>query len=69
MSTLQLDPVVESTPVARHWVTAHLRDIPAEPAESAALLTSELVTEHRCSSARATPMGVTLHRLPDRIPN
>ena len=29
MSTLHLDPVVESTPTARHWVAAQLRDVPA----------------------------------------
>ena len=65
MSTLHLDPVVESTPVARHWVAAHLRDIPSETAECAALLTSELVTNALLHAA--TPMCVTLHKLPDRI--
>ncbi len=52
MSTLHLDPVVESTPVARHWVAAHLRDIPSETAECAALLTSELVTNALCTRRR-----------------
>ena len=65
MSTLHLDPVVESTPVARHWVTAHLRDMPADVAECAALLTSELVTNATLHAA--TPMCVTLHILPERI--
>ena len=59
MSTLHLDPVVESTPVARHWVTAHLRDLPPDVAECAALLTSELVTNALLHAA--TPMCVTLH--------
>ena len=27
MSSLHLEPVVESTPVARHWVAAHLRNL------------------------------------------
>jgi GAF domain-containing protein len=65
MSTLHLDPVVESTPVARHWVTAHLRDMPPDVAECAALLTSELVTNALLHAA--TPMCVTLHMLSDRI--
>ncbi len=65
MSTLHLEPVVESTPVARHWVTAHLRDLPAEVTGCAALLTSELVTNAVLHAA--TPMSVTLHILPDRI--
>jgi anti-sigma regulatory factor (Ser/Thr protein kinase) len=65
MSTLHLEPVVESTPVARHWVAAHLRDLPAEVTGCAALLTSELVTNAVLHAA--TPMSVTLHTLPDRI--
>jgi GAF domain-containing protein/anti-sigma regulatory factor (Ser/Thr protein kinase) len=65
MSTLHLEPVVESTPVARHWVTAHLRDLPADVIGCAALLTSELVTNAVLHAA--TPMSVTLHILPDRI--
>ena len=65
MSTLHLEPVVESTPVARHWVVAHLRDLPAEVSGCAALLTSELVTNAVLHAA--TPMAVTLHILPDRI--
>ena len=65
MSTLHLEPVVESTPVARHWVGAHLRDVPAEVAECAGLLTSELVTNAVLHAG--TPMCVTLHILPDRI--
>jgi hypothetical protein len=65
MSTLHLDPVVESTPVARHWVMAHLREVPVETAECAALLTSELVTNALLHAA--TPMCVTLHFLHDRI--
>ncbi len=65
MSTLHLDPVVESTPVARHWLTAHLQDIPSDVAACAALLTSELVTNALLHAA--TPMCVTLHILPDRI--
>ena len=65
MSTLHLEPVVESTPVARHWVAAHLRDLPAEVTGCAALLTSELVTNAVLHAA--TPMCVTLHILPDRI--
>ena len=65
MSTLHLEPVVESTPVARHWVAAHLRDLPAEVSDYAALLTSELVTNAVLHAA--TPMCVTLHILPDRI--
>ena len=65
MSTLHLEPVVESTPVARHWVAAHLRDLPAEVTGCAALLTSELVTNAVLHAA--TPMSVTLHILPDRI--
>jgi GAF domain-containing protein/anti-sigma regulatory factor (Ser/Thr protein kinase) len=65
MSTLHLEPVVESTPVARHWVSAHLRDLPAEVTGCAALLTSELVTNAVLHAA--TPMCITLHTLPDRI--
>ena len=65
MSTLHLEPVVESTPVARHWVAAHLRDLPAEVTGCAALLTSELVTNAVLHAA--TPMCITLHILPDRI--
>ena len=65
MSTLHLEPVVESTPVARHWVAAHLRDLPAEVSGCAALLTSELVTNAVLHAA--TPMCITLHTLPDRI--
>jgi len=65
MSTLHLEPVVESTPTARHWIAAHLRDLPAEVTGYAALLTSELVTNAVLHAA--TPMCVTLHILPDRI--
>ncbi len=65
MSTLHLEPVVESTPVARHWVAAHLRDLPDEVTGCAALLTSELVTNAVLHAA--TPLCVTLHILPDRI--
>jgi GAF domain-containing protein len=65
MWTLRLDPVVQSTPMARHWVTAHLRDIPAETTECAALLTSELVTNAVLHAA--TPLFVTLHLMADRI--
>jgi GAF domain-containing protein/anti-sigma regulatory factor (Ser/Thr protein kinase) len=65
MSTLHLEPVIESTPVARHWVAAHLRGLPAEVTGCAALLTSELVTNAVLHAA--TPMCVTLHILPDRI--
>jgi anti-sigma regulatory factor (Ser/Thr protein kinase) len=65
MSTLHLEPVVESTTVARHWVAAHLRDLPAEVTGCAALLTSELVTNAVLHAA--TSLCVTLHILPDRI--
>ncbi len=65
MSTLHLEPVVESTPVARHWMAAHLRDLPAEISGCATLLTSELVTNAVLHAG--TPMCVTLHTLPDRI--
>jgi anti-sigma regulatory factor (Ser/Thr protein kinase) len=65
MATLHLEPVVESTPVARHWIAAHLRDLPADVSSCAALLTSELVTNAVLHAA--TPMCVTLHILPDRI--
>ncbi|MGO8863384.1 MAG: SpoIIE family protein phosphatase [Acidimicrobiales bacterium] len=65
MSTLHLDPVVESTPTARHWVAAHLRDVPGDVAECAALLTSELVTNAVLHAA--TPLTVTLHLMADRI--
>ena len=65
MSTLHLEPVVESTPVARHWIAAHLRDLPADVTGCAALLTSELVTNAVLHAA--TPLCVTLHILPDRI--
>jgi anti-sigma regulatory factor (Ser/Thr protein kinase) len=65
MSTLHLEPVVESTPLARHWVAAHLRDLPGDVTGCAALLTSELVTNAVLHAA--TPMCVTLHILPDRI--
>jgi GAF domain-containing protein/anti-sigma regulatory factor (Ser/Thr protein kinase) len=64
-STLNLEPVVESTPVARHWVAAHLRDVPAEVVECAGLLTSELVTNAVLHAG--TPLCVTLNILPDRI--
>ena len=65
MATLHLEPVVESTPLARHWIAAHLRDLPADVSSCAALLTSELVTNAVLHAA--TPMCVTLHILPDRI--
>jgi len=65
MSTLHLEPVVESTPVARHWIAAHLRDVPSEVSECAALLTSELVTNAVLHAG--TPLSVSLHLLPDRI--
>ncbi|HVA07215.1 MAG TPA: ATP-binding protein, partial [Acidimicrobiales bacterium] len=65
MSTLHLEPVVESTPVARHWVAAHLRDLPAEVTGCAALLTSELVTNAVLHAG--TPLCITLHILPDRV--
>ena len=65
MSTLNLDPVVESTPVARHWIAAHLHDLPSEVTDYAALLTSELVTNAVLHAA--TPLCITLHILPDRI--
>ena len=65
MATLHLEPVVESTPVARHWIAAHLRELPADVSSCAALLTSELVTNAVLHAA--TPMCVTLHILPDRI--
>jgi hypothetical protein len=65
MSTLHLDPIVESTPMARHWITQRLRDLPAEVSECAALLTSELVTNAVLHAA--TPFTVTLHLMTDRI--
>ena len=65
MSTLALDPIVESTPVARHWITAHLDGVPEEVVECAALLTSELVTNAVLHAG--TPLSVTLHLLADRI--
>jgi GAF domain-containing protein/anti-sigma regulatory factor (Ser/Thr protein kinase) len=65
MATLHLQPVVESTPIARHWVAAHLRDLPSDVSGCAALLTSELVTNAVLHAA--TPMCVTLHILTDRI--
>ena len=65
MSILHLEPVVESTPTARHWIAAHLRDLPADVIGCAALLTSELVTNAVLHAA--TPIGVTLHILPGRI--
>ncbi len=65
MWTLRLEPVVQSTPMARHWVAAHLRDLQPETAECAALLTSELVTNAVLHAA--TPLCVTLHLMADRI--
>jgi GAF domain-containing protein/anti-sigma regulatory factor (Ser/Thr protein kinase) len=65
MSILRLDPVVESTPAARHWVTELLRDMPSEVTECAALLTSELVTNAVLHAA--TPFTVTVHLMTDRI--
>ncbi len=65
MSTLRLDPIVESTPTARHWITERLRDVPVEVSECAALLTSELVTNAVLHAA--TPFTVTLHLMADRI--
>jgi GAF domain-containing protein/anti-sigma regulatory factor (Ser/Thr protein kinase) len=65
MSTLRLDPVVESTPTARHWVTELLREVAEEVTECAALLTSELVTNAVLHAA--TPFTVTLHLMADRI--
>jgi serine phosphatase RsbU (regulator of sigma subunit)/transcriptional regulator with GAF, ATPase, and Fis domain/anti-sigma regulatory factor (Ser/Thr protein kinase) len=65
MPTLRLDPVVESTPRARHWVTAQLLDVPSDVTECAALLTSELVTNAVLHAA--TPFTVTLHLMADRI--
>ena len=65
MSTLHLEPVVESTPVARHWVAALMRDLPPDVSGVATLLTSELVTNAVLHAG--TPMCVTLHILSDRI--
>ncbi|HEY1828710.1 MAG TPA: SpoIIE family protein phosphatase [Acidimicrobiales bacterium] len=65
MWTLRLEPVVQSTPMARHWINAHLGDIPTEAAECAALLTSELVTNAVLHAG--TPLSVTLHVMADRI--
>jgi anti-sigma regulatory factor (Ser/Thr protein kinase) len=65
MPTLRLEPVVESTPAARHWVTAQLLDVPSDVTECAALLTSELVTNAVLHAA--TPFTVTLHLMADRI--
>jgi GAF domain-containing protein len=65
MTTLRLEPVVESTPVARHWVTEQLENVPVEVRECAALLTSELVTNAVLHAA--TPFTVTLHLMADRI--
>ena len=65
MATLHLEPVVESTPTARHWIAAHLRDLSPDVSDCAALLTSELVTNAVLHAG--TPMCVTLHILPDRI--
>ena len=65
MSTLHLEPLVESTPVARHWIAAHLRDLPSDVTGCAALLTSELVTNAVLHAG--TPLCVTLHILADRI--
>ena len=65
MSTLHLEPIVESTPTARHWVAEQLRDVPADVSECAALLTSELVTNAVLHAA--TPFTVTLHLMADRI--
>jgi anti-sigma regulatory factor (Ser/Thr protein kinase) len=65
MSTLRLEPVVESTPMARHWVKARLRGLPNEVVECATLLTSELVTNAVLHAG--TPLCVTLHILTDRI--
>ncbi len=65
MSTLRLEPVVASTPMARHWIRAHLRDVPADVADCAALLASELVTNAVLHAG--TPLSVTLHILSDRI--
>jgi GAF domain-containing protein/anti-sigma regulatory factor (Ser/Thr protein kinase) len=65
MSTLYLEPVVESTTRARHWVAARLKNLPAEVTECAALLTSELVTNAVLHAA--TPLSVSLHVLAGRI--
>jgi anti-sigma regulatory factor (Ser/Thr protein kinase) len=65
MSTLRLEPIVESTPMARHWVSELLRDVPSEVTDCAALLTSELVTNAVLHAA--TPFTVTLHLMVDRI--
>jgi GAF domain-containing protein/anti-sigma regulatory factor (Ser/Thr protein kinase) len=65
MASLHLEPEVESTPVARHWIAAHLRELPADVSSCAVLLTSELVTNAVLHAA--TPICVTLHILPDRI--
>jgi anti-sigma regulatory factor (Ser/Thr protein kinase) len=65
MSTLRLEPVVESTPTARHWVTEQLHDVPDDVTECAALLTSELVTNAVLHAS--TPFTVTLHLMEDRI--
>jgi anti-sigma regulatory factor (Ser/Thr protein kinase) len=65
MSTIRLEPIVESTPTARHWITGLLRDVPEEVSECAALLTSELVTNAVLHAA--TPFTVTLHLMADRI--
>jgi GAF domain-containing protein/anti-sigma regulatory factor (Ser/Thr protein kinase) len=65
MWTLRLEPVVQSTPMARHWIIEHLGEVPSEVAACAALLTSELVTNAVLHAA--TPLSVTLHLLADRI--
>jgi hypothetical protein len=65
MSTLHLEPIVESTPMARRWVTERLSDVPTEVTECAALLTSELATNAVLHAA--TPFSVTVHLMADRI--
>ena len=64
MSTLHLEPVVESTPRATLDRRPPARSA-GEVTGYAALLTSELVTNAVLHTA--TPMCVTLHVLPDRI--
>jgi GAF domain-containing protein len=65
MSVLRLEPIVDSTPTARHWIMEQLHDVPLDVVECAALLTSELVTNAVLHAA--TPLSVTLHMLDDRI--
>lgn len=58
-ATLALEPHPASTTVARHWVAEQLRDLPVDVAETASLLTSEVVTNAVLHAATMLTVSLT----------